>query len=112
MPLGPRSLYQENRGFGLAHTRNNGARGQHPILAVLDGHMIPEAGWLAAHDAAAAGATKRSTTTGRALPVVNDRPFDPVRQARQQPEPGIGNSGQVHLPLTHRTTPCVLSNAE
>ena len=41
---------QENRGFGLARARNAGVRAAaHDILLFLDGDMLPEAGWIAAH---------------------------------------------------------------
>ena len=41
---------QEDRGFGLARARNAGVRAAaHDILLFLDGDMLPEAGWLAAH---------------------------------------------------------------
>ena len=49
-PLNVKVLHQEKRGFGLARARNNGARaGDHDILVFLDGDMIAETGWLAAH---------------------------------------------------------------
>ena len=49
-PLDARVVIQENLGFGLARARNNGARtAKYDILVFLDGDMIPEAGWLAAH---------------------------------------------------------------
>ena len=41
---------QEDRGFGAARARNTGVRAAvHDILLFLDGDMLPEAGWLAAH---------------------------------------------------------------
>ena len=49
-PLDATVVTQDNRGFGLARARNNGARAaKHDILVFLDGDMVPEAGWLAAH---------------------------------------------------------------
>ena len=49
-PLDVRVVRQEDRGFGLARARNAGARAAaHDILLFLDGDMLPEAGWLAAH---------------------------------------------------------------
>ena len=49
-PLDVRVVRQEYRGFGLARARNAGARAAaHDILLFLDGDMLPEAGWLAAH---------------------------------------------------------------
>ena len=49
-PLNVRIVRQENRGFGLARARNNGARAAtHELLVFLDGDMIPDARMLAAH---------------------------------------------------------------
>ncbi|WP_419946477.1 glycosyltransferase family 2 protein [Candidatus Poriferisodalis sp.] len=49
-PLSLRVVHQEDRGFGLARARNNGARAaQGDVLVFLDCDMVPEAGWLAAH---------------------------------------------------------------
>lgn len=49
-PLDIRVLHQEDRGFGLARSRNTGARAAgHEILVFLDCDMMPEAGWLAEH---------------------------------------------------------------
>ena len=49
-PLDIRVLHQEDRGFGLARSRNTGARAaSHDILVFLDCDMMPEAGWLAEH---------------------------------------------------------------
>lgn len=49
-PLNVTVVHQDNRGFGLARARNNGARAAaHDILVFLDGDMIAEAGWLAEH---------------------------------------------------------------
>ena len=49
-PLTIRVFHQEDRGFGAARARNLGARvADHPILLLLDGDMLPEAGWLEAH---------------------------------------------------------------
>lgn len=49
-PLNVKIIHQDNRGFGAARARNNGARAaSHDILVFLDGDMIAEAGWLAAH---------------------------------------------------------------
>ena len=49
-PLDVRVVRQEDRGFGLARARNTGVRAAaHGILLFLDGDMLPEAGWLAAH---------------------------------------------------------------
>ena len=43
-------VHQEDRGFRLARARNAGVRAAaHDILLFLDGDMLPEAGWLAAH---------------------------------------------------------------
>jgi len=45
-----RVLHQDDRGFGLARSRNTGARAaSHEILVFLDCDMMPEAGWLAEH---------------------------------------------------------------
>ena len=49
-PLNVRVLHQQDRGFGLARSRNTGARAAaHDILIFLDCDMMPEAGWLAEH---------------------------------------------------------------
>ncbi len=48
--LSLRVIHQEDRGFGLARARNNGARAaQGDVLVFLDCDMVPEACWLAAH---------------------------------------------------------------
>ena len=45
-----RVLHQEDQGFGLARSRNTGARAAaHEILVFLDCDMMPEEGWLAEH---------------------------------------------------------------
>ena len=49
-PLDVRVVRQEHRGFGPARARNNGVRAAaHDILLFLDGDMLPEPGWIAAH---------------------------------------------------------------
>ena len=49
-PLDVRVVRQEHRGFGLARSHNTGVRAAaHDILLFLDGDMLPEAGWIAAH---------------------------------------------------------------
>ncbi len=49
-PLDAKVVRQEDLGFGLARARNTGARAAaHDVLVFLDGDMMPEAGWLAAH---------------------------------------------------------------
>ena len=49
-PLDVRVVRQEHRGFGAARARNTGVRAAaHDILLFLDGDMLPEAGWIAAH---------------------------------------------------------------
>ena len=49
-PLDVKVVRQEDRGFGLARARNTGVRAAaHDIVVFLDGDMLPEAGWLAAH---------------------------------------------------------------
>ena len=49
-PLNVEVVHQEDRGFGLARARNTGVRvASHDILLFLDGDMLPEAGWIAAH---------------------------------------------------------------
>ena len=49
-PLPIKVVRQRRRGFGLARARNLGARtAAHDILLFLDGDMLPEAGWIAAH---------------------------------------------------------------
>ena len=51
-PLAVRVVRQERRGFGLARARNTGAQAAtHDILLFLDGDVLPEAGWMAAHAA-------------------------------------------------------------
>ena len=48
--LNVKVIHQEDRGFGAPRARNNGAEAaNHDILVFLDGDMLPEAGWLAAH---------------------------------------------------------------
>ncbi len=49
-PLDVKVVRQEDRGFGLARARNTGKRAAaHDVLVFLDGDMLPEADWLAAH---------------------------------------------------------------
>ena len=49
-PLDLRVERQEHRGFGAARARNTGVEAAaHDILLFLDGDMLPEAGWIAAH---------------------------------------------------------------
>ena len=49
-PLDVKVVRQEDLGFGLARARNTGVRAAaHDILLFLDGDMLPEADWLAAH---------------------------------------------------------------
>lgn len=49
-PLTVTVEHQEDRGFGLARARNTGMRAAaHDILLFLDGDMLPEADWMAAH---------------------------------------------------------------
>lgn len=75
-------VHQDNRGFGLARARNNGARAaSHDILVFLDGDMIPEAGWLAAHarwhhvvsDALTLGFYARVSAEGVDASMIRDR---------------------------------------
>ena len=49
-PLNVTVVRQEDRGFGLARARNTGVRtAAHDILLFLDGDMLPEVEWIAAH---------------------------------------------------------------
>ena len=49
-PLDVKVVRQEDLGFGVARARNTGVRAAlHDILLFLDGDMLPEAEWLAAH---------------------------------------------------------------
>ena len=49
-PLDVKVVRQEDLGFGAARARNTGVRAAaHDILLFLDGDMLPEADWLAAH---------------------------------------------------------------
>ena len=49
-PLNVTVVRQEDHGFGLARARNTGVRtATHDILLFLDGDMLAEAGWIAAH---------------------------------------------------------------
>lgn len=82
-PLNVTVVHQENRGFGLARARNNGARAAtHDILVFLDGDMIPEAGWLAAHarwhhvvaDALTLGFYARISVEGVDAATIRNRP--------------------------------------
>ena len=76
-------LHQEDRGFGLARARNNGARAsKYDILVFLDCDMIPEADLLAAHarwhhvvaDAVTQGTYVRVSAEGVEPAVVRNRP--------------------------------------
>ena len=82
-PLNITVVHQDNRGFGLARARNNGARAaRHDILVFLDGDMIAEAGWLAEHarwhhvvaDALTLGFYARVSVEGVDAPTIRDRP--------------------------------------
>ena len=49
-PFDLKVVRQEDRGFGLARGRNAGARAAaHDILLFLDGDLLAESGWIAAH---------------------------------------------------------------
>ena len=49
-PLDVKVVRQEDLGFGAARARNTGVRAAaHDVLLFLDGDMLPEAEWLAAH---------------------------------------------------------------
>ena len=49
-PLDVRVVRQKRRGYGGERARNTGLRhAAHDVLLFLDGDMLPEAGWLAAH---------------------------------------------------------------
>ena len=49
-PLDVKVARQERRGFGIARTRNTGARAAaHDILLFLDSDMLAEVDWMAAH---------------------------------------------------------------
>ncbi|MDE0658214.1 MAG: glycosyltransferase [Gammaproteobacteria bacterium] len=82
-PLNVTVVRQDNRGFGLARARNNGARAAtHDILVFLDGDMIAEANWLAEHarwhhvlaDALTLGFYARVSVEGVGEASVRDRP--------------------------------------
>ncbi|MDE0441465.1 MAG: glycosyltransferase [Gammaproteobacteria bacterium] len=82
-PLNVKVVRQDNRGFGLARARNNGARAaNHDILIFLDGDMIAEANWLAEHarwhhvvaDALTLGFYARVSVDGVDPATVRDRP--------------------------------------
>ena len=50
IPLDVKVVRQERRSFGGERARNTGLRAAaHDVLLFLDGDMLPEAGWLAAH---------------------------------------------------------------
>ena len=49
-PLDVKVVRQQDLGFGAARARNTGVRAAaHDVLLFLDGDMLPEADWLAAH---------------------------------------------------------------
>ena len=49
-PFEVKVVRQEHHGFGLARGHNTGVRAAaHDILLFLDGDMLPETGWIAAH---------------------------------------------------------------
>ncbi len=49
-PLDVKVVRQKDLGFGLARARNTGVRAAaHDVLLFLDGDLLPEAEWLAAH---------------------------------------------------------------
>ena len=49
-PLDVKVVRQQRRGYGGERARNTGLRAAaHDVLLFLDGDMMPEAGWLAAH---------------------------------------------------------------
>ena len=81
-PLNVKIVHQDKRGFGAARARNNGAReASHNILVFLDGDMIAEAGWLAAHarwhhvlsDALTLGSYARVSVEGVDVPMIHQR---------------------------------------
>ncbi|MDE0050423.1 MAG: glycosyltransferase [Rhodospirillales bacterium] len=49
-PLDIKVVHQEDRGYGLARARNNGARAAaHDILLILDCDVLVEPGWVSGH---------------------------------------------------------------
>ncbi len=82
-PLDVKVVRQEDRGFGLARARNTGVRAAaHDIVVFLDGDMLPEAGWLAAHarwhhevsDAVTLGLWDRVPVDGIDAETIRNRP--------------------------------------
>ena len=82
-PLDISVVYQENRGFGLARARNNGAHAaKYDILVFLDGDMMAEAELVAAHarwhhvlsDAITLGIYSRVSASGLNAQALRDRP--------------------------------------
>ena len=82
-PLDVRVIHQEDRGFGAARARNNGARASnHDILVFLDCDMIPEADFLIGHarwhhvlsDAVTQGYYARVSADGIDADLVRERP--------------------------------------
>ncbi len=82
-PLDVKVVRQEDRGFGLARARNTGVRAAaHDIVVFLDGDMLPEAGWLAAHarwhhevsDAVTLGLWDRVPVDGIDAEMIRNRP--------------------------------------
>ena len=81
-PLHTKLVRQERRGFGLARARNTGARAAaHDILLFLDGDVMPEAQWMAAHarwhhavaDALTVGFTTYAASDGLAPEAIRRR---------------------------------------
>ncbi len=82
-PLDVKVVRQEDRGFGAPRARNTGVRAAaHDIVVFLDGDMLPEAGWLAAHarwhhevpDAVTLGLWDRVPVDGIDAETIRNRP--------------------------------------
>lgn len=125
-PLDVKVVHQEDRGFGAARARNTGARtASHDILLFLDGDMLPESGWLAAHarwhhaaaDVLTVGLRTHVAVEGVEATMVRERPgtlAELFEHRASSPEASVlrylANSDELTSPGDHHFTVMVSAN--